>query len=826
MKKRMKIFLAKVCSAALTVALLIPSAGGISVSEAARKPKLSKKTVKVTVGKTVKIKVKGKKIKKTVWRIKNKKIAKLSARKKTSVKIKGVAAGTTKITAKVKTKGKIYVLKAVVRVKNQTENKTENSEVTDAVWSEAPTDAVSAEESAAEETKTQTPVATASLTQTPTTTASVTQKPTETASLTQKPAATASLTQKPAVTVAPTQTPLSTAQEISTENPSADVSSTSVPSANTLAPEVSATAVAEASATSIPTSTPVKTEINSEDAAQEDNQDYTEDFENGKGAWYARGGSTTAVSVSTESHTGNGALLISGRTKSWNSPGIDLMDKMTPGGKYRFRLWAKVPDADTANAEGINLKMSIAYQTSKDSDMQYTNIPTGKVQKILQTDWTQIDEEFTLPASLYSLVFYIETDGSETAQYLIDDVEITCLSVPDTYDSTLESIKEVYAAYIPNFGVATSYAELLNENSLSFIKHHFNSITMGNSMKLDAVMTESTMKLSDKAASEYVVDEDYAACDDNKDADGNVIVPVLDFTEMDKVLALAQENGLKVRVHSPFWHQQNPQQFFTKQYERGNSAEYTDEATMYAREAMYTKTLIHHIALSGYSDVVYAYDVVNEYINMKNEGGAYTNYWKYIFGDEMKTDCRYVKKAFASAYEALEENNLDISLIYNDYNTYYNTDKVIELINNINKKDDLNPEGKTLCAGIGMQSHINDTSTTAERFANAIAAFAEQGFEIQITELDITNTGTVTADTSDEEKASVWAANAKMYGEIMTAILNQKKAGANITSVTIWGTTDAASWRSSQAPLLFGDSVADKKPSFDAVISAAKNFES
>jgi endo-1,4-beta-xylanase len=166
-----------------------------------------------------------------------------------------------------------------------------------------------------------------------------------------------------------------------------------------------------------------------------------------------------------------------------------------------------------------------------------------------------------------------------------------------------------------------------------------------------------------------------------------------------------------------------------------------------------------------------------------------------------------------------------ISLIYNDYNTYDNTDKVIELINNINAKDDLNPEGKKVCAGIGMQAHINDTSTTAEKFENAVAAFAAQGFEIQITELDVTNTGVVTSDTSAEKKAEVWAANAKMYGEIMTAILNQKKAGANITSVTLWGTTDAGSWRSTKAPLLFGSSLADKKPSFDAVINAAKNFQ-
>ena len=58
----------------------------------------------------------------------------------------------------------------------------------------------------------------------------------------------------------------------------------------------------------------------------------------------------------------------------------------------------------------------------------------------------------------------------------------------------------------------------------------------------------------------------------------------------------------------------------------------------------------------------------------------------------------------------------------------------------------------------------------------------------------------------------------------MNTILDQKAKGANISSLTIWGTTDATSWRADRAPLLFGTDISDKKPSFDAVINAAKNF--
>ncbi len=59
----------------------------------------------------------------------------------------------------------------------------------------------------------------------------------------------------------------------------------------------------------------------------------------------------------------------------------------------------------------------------------------------------------------------------------------------------------------------------------------------------------------------------------------------------------------------------------------------------------------------------------------------------------------------------------------------------------------------------------------------------------------------------------------------MNAILEEKAKGANITAVVIWGLTDNTSWRADYSPLLFGTDIADKKPAFDAVIDAAKNFK-
>lgn len=100
---------------------------------------------------------------------------------------------------------------------------------------------------------------------------------------------------------------------------------------------------------------------------------------------------------------------------------------------------------------------------------------------------------------------------------------------------------------------------------------------------------------------------------------------------------------------------------------------------------MFIRTAYQYYLTSQYADVIYAFDVVNEYTHMSNEGGQVgsENWWKYSFGKEMKTDCEYVKKAFVWAYDVLQLcDRTDISLIYNDYNTYdpKTTAQIIELI--------------------------------------------------------------------------------------------------------------------------------------------------
>lgn len=561
-------------------------------------------------------------------------------------------------------------------------------------------------------------------------------------------------------------------------------------------------------------------------------------FDENTGDWFGRcnseadGSISVKLSLSDESCDGTGkSMLIDGRKSAWNGAGLDAKNLVVPGGTYRVSFYAKIPNG--ADKTKLKLRFSGAYVLEEGDSENYENYPRDKDQNLTQKNWTYVEETFTTQASLYTYLIYFESNGNGKCPILVDNFKLEEITTPKAADLTLDSIKDVYSPYFDKVGTAVSYATLINNSQSEFVTHHYNSITYGNDTKPDAILgSKNTLAVTDANAANYYIPDNYSSFDGNKDADGNVVLPEIDFASIDKYLKKADSLGLKVRYHAFIWHQQMPHHFFTVGYSDESDAKYVDEETMYAREEMFIKSVLNHIFAPDYKyrDVVYAVDVVNEYIHMDQIAKDSDNWWRHIFGEEMKLDCVYVKKAFKYAYEALQNNNkeTEVSLFYNDYNTYDSPESVVTLINNINATDGINPNGDKICSGVGMQAHFNDSTsdTNATRIKKSLDAFREAGFEIQITELDITNCGFVTTDSTAEEKAKVEEKSAQSWKEVMEVILDEKvNQGANITALVIWGTTDNTSWRPSKSPLLFGADIADVKPSFYAVINAAKNFK-
>lgn len=101
---------------------LVVSMAGVSApnADAAKKPRLSTKKVTVTAGKSKKVKIKmikAKKVKKLTVSTNKKKIVTVKKNGKTAFTIKGIKAGSAKVTAKVKVGKKTTKLTVNVKVK-------------------------------------------------------------------------------------------------------------------------------------------------------------------------------------------------------------------------------------------------------------------------------------------------------------------------------------------------------------------------------------------------------------------------------------------------------------------------------------------------------------------------------------------------------------------------------------------------------------------------------------------------------------------------------------------------------------------------------------
>ncbi len=170
MKRNFKRTLAKVMAVALTVALAGTAA---PEADAAKKAKLSAKSVTVVKGKSKKVtikNVKAKQVKKLAVTTSNKKIATVKKKGKTAFNVTGKKAGNAKVTVKVTVKGKKKATKLTLKVKVKNATAPKVTTAPTAVPTTAPTTAPVVTPPATTDVPqtTQTPVKTKKPTPTPT----------------------------------------------------------------------------------------------------------------------------------------------------------------------------------------------------------------------------------------------------------------------------------------------------------------------------------------------------------------------------------------------------------------------------------------------------------------------------------------------------------------------------------------------------------------------------------------------------------------------------------------------------------------------------------
>ena len=750
-KKQAKVF-AGLLSMSLAVSLMTPLQG-VSGQAARRKIALSKKSVTMTVGQKKTIRIKNAKGKRIKWSIKKKSIASYKKSGKYAVKLTAKKKGTTTLTCKVKN-GKWKSYRCKVKVKKATLVRTPV----------ATNDVLKTTEKPGSTAVVTTPSVS---TQTPTVEQDKPQKPekTPTATPTVKPTATP--------TVKPTATP--------TVKPTAT-------------PTVKPTATPTVKPTATPTATP---------AGEFAEKTYlSTGFEDGTDGFTGRG--AAKVAVASGGRSGN-CLSVTGRTSTWNGAELNVTDSIVKGAEYSISVWVKQTTGSDQKVK-LSANLTVSGQSSYPAIKDETTLKSGV--------WTKIEGTYEVPESFSKLTFYVE-GPSGNFDFLVDDLTITQTTAgKEPFNPEgLTSIKDTYSGIFERVGNVLSYNtswnngyQMQSDDTMKFVKHHFNSYTLENELKPEQVLSNwsGTISVSEAKNLGYVIPDGYTES----------TVAKLNFDSVDKILEIANNYGIQMRGHVMQWHQQTSPRFFHEGYDANNDI--VTKAVMDKRIEFYIRTVMKHVmdkekSLTGKAgSLVYCWDITNEYTHRTNQPSDTT--WVDVYGD-MGLKPTYVKKAYEVAYDELKQYGLqkDITLFYNDYNEYDVADEIVELINYINEGE----EAK-ICGGIGMQSHITVNYPSLEKYGTAVDKFLATGLQVQVTELDIG-----ISDTQTEEDL------AQHYSDIMKLLISKQKNrdktvnARGITGVTVWGLYDAISWRKPTSCLLFGESLEDPKPAFYSFLEAA-----
>jgi endo-1,4-beta-xylanase len=300
--------------------------------------------------------------------------------------------------------------------------------------------------------------------------------------------------------------------------------------------------------------------------------------------------------------------------------------------------------------------------------------------------------------------------------------------------STLAAAAQQSGRY---FGTAVAANKLSDSTYVNILNREFDMVTAENEMKMDATEPQQGR---------------------------------FSYTNADRIVNQARNQGKRVRGHALAWHSQQPSWM---QNMSGSAL----------RQAM-----LNHVTqvATYYRGKIYAWDVVNEAYADGSSGGRRDS-------NLQRTGNDWIEAAFRAARAA----DPGAKLCYNDYNTddwtHAKTQGVYRMV------QDFKQRGVPIDC-VGLQSHFNPQSPVPSNYQTTLQNFANLGVDVQITELDIEGSGQT---------------QAQQYQGVVQACL----AVSRCTGITVWGIRDTDSWRASGTPLLF-DGSGNKKAAYNSVLSA------
>lgn len=452
-------------------------------------------------------------------------------------------------------------------------------------------------------------------------------------------------------------------------------------------------------------------------------------------------------------------------------------------------------------------------------------VPTGKVGLVVNgatSDWSKVDsaivtfdKDYTLDDK-WQLVtgsfvladphdqVQFQFNGSEGLSYCLDDFRVGLdSSVAPTIEKDIANFKDALTSK-KGFGRkvwaggAVTGSEAADSLYMDLLFKHFNSVTLGNELKMDAMNGYHEGNRSPIGITTDTLNGK------------EIKVPVLDHSRADALLdKIADWNkanpkqALKVRGHVLVWHSQAPEWFFHEDYDASKA--YVTKDVMNERLEWYIKTMLTYYTDKStetgkkYGPLFYGWDVVNEAVSDATgtyrsdvEGGSdklsdpthgsKSSWWHVYKSNE------FIINAFRFANKYAPK---DLELYYNDYNecSPNKVEGIVQLL-----KDVKNAEG-TRITGMGMQGHYNMDSPTISQIESAVRAYCAVVGNVMITELDLKASASYDPKNPDEE----YNKQAYRYKAIYDKLVElDKENGISVNGIVFWGLLDPYSWLQSQ----------------------------
>ncbi len=242
-----------------------------------------------------------------------------------------------------------------------------------------------------------------------------------------------------------------------------------------------------------------------------------------------------------------------------------------------------------------------------------------------------------------------------------------------------------------------------------------------------------------------------------------------EFADMDTLMNFAQHHDMRVRGHTLVWHINVPAWV---------------EATAPEDLEVTMREFITRV-MTRYADDVDYWDVVNEPISEEN--GMRNNLWFQAMGEN------YIDTAFLQAREL----DPTATLVLNEFDIGFAGRKFDDLLALVDRL----LEREVPIDAIGFQMHVFSSFDQFDEFAANMAAIAERGLDIHITELDV-----AMVDGDNE------ATQATVYERVAEACLAQPRC----TVLQTWGFTDRYSFRNLFDPLVL-DRDYQAKPAYSGL---------